>query len=181
MSTNAFERILSRLNEADPVTEKTASDNTPQHATTEEAMLATVRKIADATKTAADATGDRSNPVSSLEEMAKTAAAREEELLMKTAQNMGAVICDGFFARMAQYDSALDHYGVKTAGVSEDYVKQAAEHAYAQGQADMEKAAEDAFEAGYNDTMATIYKTAAEIHYAGQTIANELLRESNKQ
>lgn len=179
-SPNAFDRILSRLSEADPITEKTAAAANPPQVTSEEAMLATVRKVAAATKTAAAAPASDTDPVTSLETMAKTAAAREEERLMKTAENMGAVICDGFFARMAQYDSALSHYGVKTASPASDIVKQAAEQAYAQGQADMEKEAEDAFEAGYNDTIQHIYKTAAEIHYAGQTVANHLLQESNK-
>jgi hypothetical protein len=181
MSQNAFERILSRLEDADPVTEKTAAVNAPTQLTSEEAMLATVRKVAEATKTAAVTTpGGPTDPVTSLETMAKTAADRENELLMKTAENMGAVICDSFFARMAQYDSALNQFGVKTASASPDAVKQAADAAYKQAQADMEKSAEEAFKAGYDDTIQHIYKTAAEIHYAGQTVANQLLQESAK-
>lgn len=172
MTANAFERILSRLEESDPVSEKTASAVGP--VTSEEAMLSAVRKVAESTKTASSSVSEGASPVTSLETMAKEAAAREDELLMKTAHNMGAVICDGFFARMAQYDSALDHYGVKTASADDASLQ----NAYAQGQADMEKTAQDAFEAGYNDTLQHVYKTAAEIHYAGQSIGRQLLNES---
>jgi len=174
---NAFERILGRLGDADTgVTEKTASAALP--VTSEEAMLAAVRRVNSTTKIAAHS--GAVDPVTSLEKLAASTAAREEEHLMKTAENMGAVICDGFFARMAQYDGALDHYGVKTGSVAsheEGDLEYAAQVGYQQAEQDMEKAASDAFEEGYNDTLQGIYKTAAEVHYAGQTVANALLQE----
>lgn len=176
MTTNAFERILNRLSEADTVTEKTAADQTPP--TSEEAMLTAVRKVAETTKTAS--TTATPDPVASLETMAKSAAAREEELLMKTAENMGATLCDSFFSRMAQYDTALSAQGVKTAAVSPDQIKAAAQEGYKQAQADMEKEAEASFQAGYEETIASVYKTAAEIHYAGQSVAHQLIEESAK-
>ncbi len=176
-TTNAFERILNRLGDADESVVKTASDQTP--VTSEEAMLTAVRKVAENTKTASVPTVV--DPVASLESMAKQAAAREQELLMKTAENMGAVICDGFFARMSQYNTALEGQGSKTATVATpEQIKEAASQGYKQAQADMEKEAEEAFKQGYDETLSNVYKTAAEIHYAGQTVAHQLIQESTK-
>ena len=173
MSTNAFERILGRLSEADGVTEKTAS--TEVIPSSEEVMLATVRKVAEGTKTAA-ATGT-SNPATSLETMAKNAADHEEILLVKQAETLGATMCDSFFERFAAYDTALNAQGVKTAAPAGN-LDAARLDGYKQAEADLEKQATESFETGYEDTIKAVYKTAAEIHYQGQQVAHELIQEN---
>jgi virulence-associated protein VapD len=81
---------------------------------------------------------------------------------------------------MSQYDSALQSQGVKTAATNPAQLEDAAQFGYKQAHADMEKQAEDAFQQGYDETIASVYKTAAEIHYAGQTVAAQLIQESAK-
>lgn len=182
MSQNAFSRILARLDESDGVSEKTASvDDAPD---TEAVMLDTVRRISESNqKTASDDSAP--TPAASLEALAQKTAAAEEENLIKTAQGMGAIICDSFFERFAAYDTALQGAGVKqaaapAAGASQEQLKQAAQAGYQQATQDLEKQAQESFDKGYQDTLQAVYKSAAEIHYQGQLVANEILKEASQ-
>jgi hypothetical protein len=86
--------------------------------------------------------------------------------------------------RFAVYDTALSAQGVKTATAvsrrapSKQVVKQAAQAGYDKAVADMEKQAGAQYEQGYKDQLATIHKTAAEIHYAGQMVAHNLVEQA---
>ena len=174
--TSTFDRILSRLDESDGVTEKTASEEAPA-ASSESVMLDTVRRVSDAyvTKTASATP----TPASSLETMAKQAADLEEENLIKQAKTMGAFVCDGFFERYAAYDTALQGQA-KTAATSPDALVQAKEEGRKEASAELEKQAQTSFNEGYENTMQAVYKTAAEIHYQGQAVARQLLNESKQ-
>jgi len=172
---NAFERILSRLDESDGVTEKTAAAALPS---TEEALI---KKVAELS-TVKTASVSKPTPAESLESMAKEAAAQEDEILIKQAQHMGAVLADGFMERFAQYDTALRQQGVKVAAapvVDDAALTKAAEFGYAKAQEDMEKQASEQYNQGYSDTMYSIHKLASEIHLAGQNVANQLIKEAN--
>ena len=177
---NAFERILSRLDEADGVSEKTASAEADAP-TSEALMLNAVRRISDSNQKTASANVE--TPAETLATMAEKTAAAEQEELLKVAHGMGAIICDGFFERFAAYDSALNKAGIKqaSASIDENTIKQAMENGYKQAQADMEKQAQESFEQGYQDTLQAVYKTAAEIHYQGQLVAQSLLKEAAAQ
>lgn len=179
---NAFTRILSRLNDSDPeVTEKTASAEPEK--TAEARMLEQVRAVSEATAKTASANAPAA-PASDLQTMAKQAQAAEQEQLTKQARFMGAAIADGFMERFAAYDSALSAQGVKVASTTDETtVKQAAELGYKKAVADMEKRANEQYEKGYKDQLAAIHKTAAEVHYAGQMVAHNLVeqaRQANK-
>jgi hypothetical protein len=174
MSGNAFERILGRLSESDgAVTEKTASAE-PTTPSAEARMIDTVRRVSDATAKTASA-APAAGPAADLARMAKEAAETEAAILQKEAHAYGAALADGFMERFAQYDAALSKAGVKVAAPSEDLVKQAADEAYKRAVADMEKRAEDEFNRGYQETMAKVHKTAAELHFAGQTMAHNVV------
>lgn len=172
---NAFTRILNRLNAADSdsVTEKTAAVVAPQTKSAEAELLATVRAVSNAvTKTASVSPG---RPAASLEKMAKQAFDSENELMSKQAHHMGAALADGFMERFAQYDTALSAQGVKTASADPMLLQKTAEAAYVQAVQDMEKHAAEEYQRGYNDQLEAIHKTASEIHYAGQVVANNIV------
>lgn len=176
---NAFTRILSRLEDSDPtVTEKTASEIAAP--SIEARMLEQVRAVSE--KTAQVQTSNAPTaPATNLQAMAKTAQEAEQAQLVKQAHFMGAAIADGFMERFAAYDSALSAQGVKTAStVDTQFVKQAAQAAYKKAVADMEKQASAQYEQGYRDQLAAIHKTAAEIHYAGQAVAHNLVEQARK-
>jgi hypothetical protein len=173
---NAFERILSRLEESDEgIQEKTAAAAEPS---AEARMLDTVRRVSQASATK---TASANAPAADLERMAKQAAALEEQALIKEAHFLGAAVADGFMERFAQYDVALNNSGVKTAGANPETVKAAAEEGYRAAVADMEKHAADEYQRGYEDTLRTVHKLASEIHYGGQTMARNILQQAQKQ
>jgi len=182
---NAFTRILSRLDESDPaVTEKTASVQAVQ--SVEARMLEQVRAVSDSTAKTASANAPAA-PASDLASMAKSAQASEQAQLTKQAQFMGAAIADGFMTRFAAYDTALSEQGVKVAAVApiqtapaNGQVKEAAQAGYQQAVVDMEKRANAQYEQGYKDQLTAIHKTAAEIHYAGQMVAHNLVEQARQ-
>lgn len=168
---NAFERILSRLEESDEgVQQKVASVSDEPSA--EARLLDTVRRVsaAGSTKVASD-----NSPSADLQRMAKQAQALEEQALIKEAHFLGAAVADGFMERFAQYDTALTSAGVKTASASPELVNAAAREGYMQGVAAMEKQAADEYERGYTDTLRGIHKLASDIHYGGQAMARNVL------
>lgn len=181
---SVFERILQQLDDADGVTEKTASeDNAPPEKTAEERMLEVVKSVSDGTKTAAEQP-QGGTPAQELEQMAKQAQEAEQDLLLKQAHTMGAAVADGFMERFAQYDVALSEQGVKTASTPDsETIKQAAQKGYQQAVTEMEKRAEEEYERGYVEQLQQIYKTAAEIHYSGQAVAHNIVEQhrANKQ
>lgn len=169
---NAFARILNRMNTADTgVTEKTAAASNPEPDAASR-MLNTVRNVSTVTKKTAAARAE--SPRASLEKMAAEAQQHEEAQLLKQSQFLGAALADGFMERFAQYDAALSNVKVASAGNSPDLEK-VAEAAYAQGLQDMEKRAQDEFEAGYNEQMQHVHKIASDIHYIGQQTAQHIV------
>lgn len=169
MST--LDSILAQLND-EAVTMKTASDNSPAPVTNGDAALEAVRaatKIASATAQAPQT--NSGDAVAALHKIAAETAAMEDAMMAKQAQDYGALVCDGFMQRLAQYDGAFGA-GEKTASV--DMEKVAAE-AYARGAADFEKQAAAQYEAGYNETMAQVHKIASDLHIAGQASAREVV------
>lgn len=172
MSLSAFDRILARLEEADPaVTEKTAAVATDDAASR---MLTKLREVSEtATKVAST---PEASPVADLATLAKSAADMEQTALLKEASFLGAAIADGFMTRFAAYDTALTAQGVKTASTPSLEVQQKiAETAYAQGKADLEKQANAEYETGYQQQMLEVHKLAAEVHLVGQATAREIL------
>ena len=171
---NAFERILNRLEESDEgVQTKTAAAAEPS---AEARMVETVRRVSAATATKV---ASENTPAADLQRMAKQAQALEEQAMAKEAHFMGAAIADGFMERFAQYDLALTNAGVKTASADPNLLKTAAEEGYRAAVADMEKTAEAEYTRGYEDTLRSVHKLAAEIHYGGQAMARDVLTRLN--
>lgn len=132
--------VLQALSE----TEKVASDDSDNATDADRTeLLQTLQRAAEAkgqVKTASTAVGGQ--PVQDLEKIARSLADAEEESIVKEAHLYGQAVCDGFMARMSQYEEAAGVVGSeKTASYqqptvyvddegnqySEDEVKLAAE------------------------------------------------------
>jgi hypothetical protein len=107
------------------------------------------------TKTASASKGNNS-PVADLTKIAAKLASAEQEALIKEAELYGAAVCDGFMARMNNYQSS----GVKVAafsGQDNDYdsemAKLAMELGYQETKAELEKIASQAYNQGYSEVM----------------------------
>lgn len=185
-------QIMKRLEASEQASDagvKTASaapkptDTTPPS----DALRSELRQVlSDAEKTAAapaPAPAPQSAPVADLVKMATDLSNAEEEALMKQAQVYGAAICDGFMARYAQYEHAAGQVAPeKTAATqpaagTEDFAKfaqanpQLTREAYDLGYqtklAQLQADANQQFEAGFNDTMAEVHKTASAVYKHG--------------
>lgn len=132
-------------------------------------------------KTAQDRT-KQAAPVEGLVKMASDLVNAEEEALMKQAQVYGAAICDGFMSRYAQYEHAANDVApqAKTAAApnmdgdfqkfaqeNPELTKEAYDLGYRTKKAELRKQADEQFQAGYNDTMGEIHKTAAALYKHG--------------
>jgi len=133
--------------------EKTASYNNAasSHNKLEQALNA-------ALETEKTASARQSTPGGDLVKIAQKLADAEQLALLKEAELYGAAVCDGFIARMNDHEVSGN---VKTAAfggggnVDEALVKQAMELGYRETTAELQKIAQQAFSAGYNDTVKT--------------------------
>lgn len=178
-------QIMKRLEESEQASNagiKTAAAR-PQTGPTSDALRNELRQALSAVsteKTASHAQPSQA-PVAGLVKMASDLVNAEEEALLKQAQVYGAAVCDGFMARYAQYEQAANTVApvasVKTAQVDGDFqkfasenpelVKEAYDLGYRTKMAALQKEAEEQFEAGYNDTLNEVHKTAAAIYKHG--------------
>lgn len=149
-------------------------------AKTEERLKAA---LAEATAPAAPADKIASaagSPVADVAKLASEVLGAEHEALTKEAQLYGAAVCDGFMARLAQYDSAAEKIAsqqlaglplIKAAAAGDvtfekyanenpELVKEAAELGFERTMHQMEKLAEAAHRQGYKQGTGTIYKVA---------------------
>lgn len=144
-------QILNSLSGSESRTEKTASHNETGNRNSLDAALSRALDSANNVKTASH----NQTPADALSRMAVKLASAEQEALVKEAELYGAAACDGFMARMQDYEGS----GVKTAGYSgynyedELLVKQAMDLGYSDTMDAMQKIAEDAYYAGYSDTF----------------------------
>ena len=148
-------------------TEKTAEDVSVNTETTN-------TKLADALNVALNQVGEEkvasettSTPTEDLTKIATRLATAEQEALVKEAELYGAALCDGFMARMGQYDNgtgtekvASEQSFEKFASENPELVKQAAEVGYRETTYQLEKLASDSYAEGYQKT-AELIKTAA--------------------
>lgn len=177
MANATFDRILARLNQAEEATTVKTAAETPAAASTEARLVSTLTAVsADLSKQAAAvAPAPKQDVLSDLSKIAQSTAAAEQDLLMKEASLLGAAIADGFMVRFTAYNEALS----KTASAQTTVVASGAEEqikqAYAKGAADMEKKAQAEYQQGFNDQLAQIHKTASQIHFAGQSMARDLV------
>jgi len=172
MST--IDQILARMTSDDAVTAKTASAAAQAPApSAADRMLSTVRdlssKLASDQTPAAPAQG---SAVDALQKIASDAAALEDQAMLHQSKLAGAVMCDGFIERLAQYDGAVGS-ATKTASAAD--MEKVAQDAYAKGVADTEKRAAEQFDAGYQAQINAVHKIASEIHVAGQQSARNVL------
>lgn len=98
-----------------------------------DAAIAAALASLETTKTASE----KASPVADLMKVAAEVAAADEDANVKLAQRMGAAFVDGQVERMRQYEKAAEELEAT----------------------DTEKKAH--FEAGYNETVELIHKTAA--------------------
>ena len=134
-------------------TEKVASMS--QQSASLENALSRALEASDNVKTASVT---RRSPSSDLESMAVKLANAEQEALIKEAELYGAAVADGFIARMGSSGSSMNKVAsYYDEGSSDDLlVKEAMELGYSETKMQLEKIAEEAFAAGYNDTLVSM-------------------------
>lgn len=171
--------------------EKTAAaapSTTPTVSTTPSNDIADRLKVAlkEATAPEAQKTASQTSPVQDLVKIASDLSATEHESLVKEANLYGAAVCDGFMARLAQYNEASAKVtaaqpataapAAKTASEDDfekfasenpDLVKEAAQLGYDATMLQMEKLSQAAYDAGWNNTVAQIHKLASDSFVAG--------------
>lgn len=143
------------------------------------------------TKTAAQA-----SPIDDLTKLAASVVADEHEATVKEAQLYGAAVCDGFMARLAQYDAAAQkHAGMvpekaasiasvetdtfeKFASENPSLVREAHDLGYEQTRQDLHKLAQAAWVHGHNGTVQWIHKTASDSFVTGFVEATKLIEAS---
>jgi hypothetical protein len=165
MST--LDAILARIEDSETaVSEKTAGASVAPATAADpsERLLETVRNLS---KTASDTSTPSSAAIPALDKLAAETAAAESASLQKEARLAGKAFADAFMERVGEYNAAIPES--KTA--SEDSLKAA----YQKGVEDSEKRAAAAFDKGQEVAVAEIHKCAAEIHYAGQLSARNVL------
>ena len=140
-------------------------------------------EAAAVTKTAA-----QTSPLDQLTKLAASVVEDEHAATIKEAQLYGAAVCDGFMARLAQYDAAAHKHAailtptkvasvVQTSTSADDFekfasanpeiVQEAYSLGYEQTKADLNKLAEAAWLHGHNGTVQWIHKTASDAFVAG--------------
>lgn len=141
------------------------------------------------TKTASAATTP-GTPTGDLTKIASRLASAEKEALVKEAELYGAAICDGFMARMGQYETdagvgmgkvassnevVTEEAFSKFASENPTLVKQAMELGYRETRKQLEKVANDAYTEGYEKTAAAIKVAAEDCAQTGFEHANQIL------
>ncbi len=177
--------------------EKTAADASDKLRDALRQATAPAAPVAEKTAAAAP-----TSPVGDLVKTAERIATAEHEALTKEAQMYGAAVCDGFMARMSQYNEAAEKVAAsmpktaaaqapvapaasdvsfdKFAAENADLVKQAAEVGYERTMGQLEKLAAAAYEKGYNETVEHVYKCAHAAFCAGFDDALKLVEELRK-
>jgi hypothetical protein len=139
------------------------------------------------------------SPAGDLMKVASDLAGAEHEKLVKEANLFGAAVFDGFMMRAAQTNEAAEKIArllpqavstpEKTASANVDsfdkfaaenpaLVQQAADLGYKTASDQLEKLASSAYEKGYNETVAAIYKQANYSFVAGYEATCRLLTET---
>lgn len=147
-------------------TEKTAEDVSVNTQTNTNTKLSEALNVA-LNEMGQEKTASATTPTEDLTKIASRLATAEQEALVKEAELYGAALCDGFMARMGQYDTttattktASEGSFEKFASENPELVKQAAEVGYRETTYQLEKLAEDSYAEGYEKT-AELIKTAA--------------------
>jgi hypothetical protein len=182
-----------------PEAEKTAAaapssapSSTPSSSDAAAAGLRQALKEATADAGASTKTATQASPIDDLTKLAASVIADEHEATVKEAQLYGAAVCDGFMARLAQYDAAAQkHAGVlpektaivtsaetdtfeKFASENPDLVREAHDLGYEQTRQELHKLAEAAWIHGHNGTVQWIHKTASDSFVTGFVAAAKL-------
>jgi hypothetical protein len=174
-------------------TPSSASSSTPSSSDAAAAGLRQALKEATADAEASTKTAAQASPIDDLTKLAASVVADEHEATVKEAQLYGAAVCDGFMARLAQYDAAAQkHAGAapeKTAAIASvetdtfekfasenpDLVREAHDLGYEQTCQALNKLAEAAWIHGHNGTVQWIHKTASDSFVAGFAAAAKLI------
>jgi len=184
--------------QSQPGAPKSSEKTAGASSSTAEKLKAALKDAAAPAPAAAEKTASASSPVEGLTRIAASVAGAEQEALVKEAQLYGAAVCDGFMARLSQYNDAAEKIAAqqsptatrpteKTSAASDSFekfaqenpnlVREAAELGYATTMNQIEKLAEAAWQKGYNEGTATIYKLAHSSFVQGYQDTGQLLQE----
>lgn len=196
-------KLSSVLAKIEGPAEKTASV-TSAKATSKPAEKSATAQTAERLKAAlAEATTPQSaekqaaapvaSPAADVQKLASEVLGAEHEALVKEAQLYGAAVCDGFMARLAQYDAAAEKVAAqapavatkvagdisfeKFASENPELVKEAAELGFERTMQQMDKLAEAAYRKGHDNAVTAIYKTAHSTFVQGYEDTLRLVQE----
>lgn len=186
MLTQAFKLMESGAEKtaaAAPSPRAASSGGSPSDAAA--AGLRQALKEATAEVEASTKTAGQASPLDDLTKLAASVVADEHAATLKEAQLYGAAVCDGFVARLAQYNESAHKVAatlpaVKTAAAANgtddfekfasanpEIVREAHDLGYEQTKLELNKLAEAAALYGYNGTIQWIHKTASDVFVAG--------------
>ncbi len=162
------------------------SSPTPEGTSSDAAAAGLRRALKEATAEvdASTKTAAQVSPLDQLTKLAATIVEDEHAATVKEAQLYGAAVCDGFMARLAQYDEAAQKHAAvlpttkvaaatdvgdfeKFASTNPEIVREAHDLGYEQTRGDLNKLAEAAWLYGHNGTVQWIHKTASDAFVAG--------------
>jgi hypothetical protein len=178
-----IERILAGIKgsqSAPKATEKVAEKVASETAAPREALKAALEtSLAGETKTAAAVTP---GPVDTVMKVAAEMLELEKEAAVKEAQVLGKAFADAVVSRLGEWQktaaatlAAAPAPAAAPAQVDNTLLKQAAEVGYNTAKAELEKIAEDEYNRGWNETVESIYKTAAEEFLKAAQITAQLI------
>lgn len=171
--------------------EKTASAPAPSSASAPSGLEERLKTaLADAMKPEEKtASTQAASPVADLTKIAADLSASEHEAMKKEAMIYGAALCDGFMARAAQYQTAVNKVAstetvAKTASEQDfekfaaenpQLVKDAAQLGYDTTVGQLSQLHNAAYDKGWNDTVQQIHKTASDCFVAGFKAVQDMI------
>lgn len=194
-----LDKILTAVRDAQNP-EKTASEKPaakPEEKTASANPLVSAMNaaVAAAPATAEKTASEKTGPVEDVMKIAEDVSKLEKEAAVKEAQVLGAAFADAAIARISEWQKTAaampapvaapapvtakiatgDAEFDKWASENEDTIKQATEMGYPLNRAGMQKMADDAYVAGYNDTVVAIHKTAALEFLKGAAVTSRVI------
>lgn len=190
-----IEKILSGLRQTQDTTKEASVAAAPAAApatkvaseSPRDSLLGAMNAALSAAPSSQKVANEKTSPVADVMKVAEELAASEQEANIKHAQVMGAAFADAFVARLnvwnvkaaelnaqAPQPPAAASYA-KIAHEDPALVAQAQSLGYSQTKAALEKQAEDAYAAGFNDTVELIHKTASVEFIKGASVMSKVL------
>ena len=194
-----IDTILSGIRQSQETT-KEASENavpstsaSPKTAASSDALVGALNAALATNPPATKTASEKTSPVNDVMKVAEEMAAVEQDAQVKQAQVMGTAFADAFVARLGQWQTKAAELNAgapapasapaqaaptnfaKMASENPGLITQAQNLGYAETKAALDKEAEAQQVQGFNDTVATIHKTASIEFLKGAAVMSHVL------